>query len=235
MGENIMRFAALVKKELREALPWAVLAMVIFVVIGILNIGGQQRHWWNWEQWNVSPNKNLNVWNFSNQSPLYEIGPLLMLLAPALGIALGARQFWLPFFARTWAFTFHRSVSRSTIVWSKIVATLIVFTVSLVGVWLLFYAYASTPGRYPFPPSARTLIHGFFFIIIGFAAYLAMALTSIGTTKWYTTRLMPIAFTFLVSMFIVSMSNLVLSSVILAATLALLLTQLIGTFNNRQF
>ena len=96
-----MKFAALLKKELRICLPWLLLCIVVFGLFGTLTIRGRmlnQKHYLDQGYQDVQP-----YYNYVLNTPIYETGPLILMVAMALGVLLAIVQFFLPELFRTWA------------------------------------------------------------------------------------------------------------------------------------
>lgn len=190
-----MKFAALLIKELRECLPWVLLASAILFLFGFLilystsSYGQDQMDYWHEQPGQEIPEHQLLRW-----SSLSDVGPLLLFTCLGLGIALGVRQFWFSWFSKTWAFLLHRNLSRTSIVWIKTAAALLCFAVPILGIWTLLFLYACFVVDYSPPPAFRIWLEGVFFILLGGIPYLAVALCSALDTKWYTTRLFPLGF-----------------------------------------
>ena len=60
-----MRFTALVKKELRECLPWLLLAAIIFLFFGAITIRARILYHFNEhpDRWGIKPGNILNSYN----------------------------------------------------------------------------------------------------------------------------------------------------------------------------
>jgi hypothetical protein len=162
-------------------------------------------------------------------------GIWLFLISIGLGLAIGVRQFWIAFFTKTWAFEFHRSVNKQTILIAKLSAGIIGFLLAMGTVWTLFYFYASRPDYFMVPPSLRNYLEGWIFITLGFLAYLAIALTALTRAHWYTTKMVPVAFAFLVLMCTLLDPTLTGALITLLIGTVILLSQVTYTFLNREF
>ena len=125
-----MRFLALLKKELRECMPWLLLAMIILLLFGTptLHISAREQRMYGGD-WNQNPGTRVSYWELTDHSPLSSVGPLMLFTCIGLGLALAGRQFWMPHFVKTWAFTIHRSVRRADVLWAKLGAGAISFLI----------------------------------------------------------------------------------------------------------
>ena len=105
-----MKFIALLKKDLREALPWTLLAAVIMLLFGSMIIHFTRAHWWeSGTRWQGHKGAPIDTyWLINRNNPMHDISPLIFCLPLALGLVLGVRQFWVPNFDKTWAFCLHR-------------------------------------------------------------------------------------------------------------------------------
>lgn len=228
-----MKFAALLKKELRICLPWLLLTAVVFVIIGSLMMHGmvlsQQARLTHQQVYR-------DGWNWSTpRSPISEFAALILITSLALGIILAVVQFFLPELFKTWAFTIHRSIKPKTIVWSKFTVATITFLISLGLFWTLFYSYAAVPGRFHMPIFFRTFLEGWIYILAGLIAYWGTALSAISTAHIYTTRLLGMVVA-TGAIFIMALQTSITSAVITAAAGAcILIIQIFHTFLSREF
>lgn len=231
-----MKFLTLMRKELREILPWVLLAAITFFVIGMFVITLEERNtYYRGRFSNMNPGTEADLHTFVESSILAVNGVWLFLISLALGIALGIRQFWIAFFTKTWAFEFHRSVNRQTILLAKLFAAIIAFLLALGTIWTFFCVYSSRPGFFMVPPSFRNFLEGWVFIALGFLAYLAATLSALTRVRWYTTKIFPLAFAFLLLLCTFTLSHLSWALVTLIIGIVILLSQVTYTFLNREF
>jgi ABC-type transport system involved in multi-copper enzyme maturation permease subunit len=184
-----MRFSALLRKELRECLPWLLLAALAFSVIGGFFLRREQAQRQRWFYDGFSPYSVVSLEQSTQPSSLRGTGPVLLITSIGLGLILGVRHFWIPHFTGTWPFLLHRSVSRLTIFWGKFAAATLAFIISLGTIWTIFYWYACRPELFIVPPMLRVFIEGWIFLVLGLVVYLGAALVGISTARWYTTRI----------------------------------------------
>ncbi len=232
-----MRFLALLRKELRESLPWMLLTAIVFLAIGGFSL--REAHLYGMYDWSeryfssryISETYGL----LYRHSPLQVIGPVLLLTSLGLGLVLGVRHFWIPYFTRTWPFLIHRSVDRTTIFWAKLAAAIITFLISLGAVWAAFYSYSCHPERFTMLPIKRVFIEGWLFIALGLVVYLGTALTGLSTARWYTTRIFGLAFATVIICATIFEWRLgwAFAAIIIGA--AILLSQINDTISNREF
>jgi hypothetical protein len=238
MGGKIkMRFLALLKKELRECLPWLILALIIFAVFGTLLLQAQVHVAQARNRWSAAPGRQLYSYylTFFGQTPTSYIGPLLFFTSIGMGLVLGARQFWMPTFSKTWAFTIHRSASRAMIPLIKFTAAIIAFVISCGLIWPLFYWSASRPGVFPIPPRQRILIEGWIFVILGLVMYFGAALSALSIARWYTTKLFGVVFAFGILLIVITRVNLVSCFMTIMIGIVILISQIMHIFLNREF
>ena len=232
-----MRFSALLYKELRECLPWLLLAMIIFIAASsiILRVEILDESFINHRFSRFSPGNVIGYYEFTYYPNIREAGIWLFLLSIGLGLALGVRQFWLPNFTRTWPFLLHRSVDRGTILAAKLIAAILTLVISLGLTWVAIYWYASRVEAFKVPLPFRVFIEGCIFIITGFVIYLGTALSGLSRAKWYTTKIFGIAF--VVTLFFIIFSQSTLAGIVLIITffMVILLSQIIHTFGGREF
>ena len=237
-----MRFIALLRKELREAMPWMVLAGIVFLLFGsIFMQDNVERYYKPYEYWNVGTDSNdsigISYYQFFPYSrrPLRDIGPVLFWVSIGLGLVLGGRQFWMPGFLKMWPFTIHRSIKRSGILWSKFAATVITFVVSLGIIWTLFFLYASKPEIFYYPPRSRIYVEGWLLILSGLVMYFGTALAGLDRARWYTTKMAGIGFAAFI--LFLALDNTTLTGCFAAIIIGLLMLflQIVNTFSDKQF
>ncbi len=231
-----MRFLALMKKELRECLPWLLLAAIVFFVFGGLALWERtDMRSAGWRYRTFSPGSDVNGYSLTRYPAVETAGATLFFTSLGLGLVLGVRQFWVADFMKTWGFMLHRSVSRSAVLWSKLGAAIVTFVVSLGAVWIALYLYACRPELFAIPPAPRIFFEGWLFIASGFLIYLGTAMAGLSKAKWYTTKKVGLAF----AVFVLAMSfslwkpGHVLAAVIIGG--GILLVRVIDTFLRREF
>lgn len=227
-----MKFTALLKKELRLCLPWLVLTVVVFGIIGAIMMNGMvlnQQHYTNQEVYR-------DGWNWSTpRNPISEFAALILITSLALGVILAVVQFFLPGLFKTWAFTIHRSVKPQSIIQSKFTAAGLTFLISLGLFWTLFYSYAAVPGRFHMPIFFSTYLEGWIYILAGLIAYWGTALSSVSTAHIYTTRLLGLAVA-MGAVFLMLLQTSITGAVISAAVgSAVLIVQIFHIFLAREF
>ena len=231
-----MRFLTLLRKELRECLPWMLLATIAFFAIGGYFLRAQVHYgYYDFHHRYFSPNSIIESYPLTHSSPLAPIGPLLFVIAIGLGSVLGLRQFWIPHFTKTWAFLLHRSTNRKNILAAKLTATSIALIISMGLVWIVLYWYAFRSELFILPPTERVFIHGWIFIILGFVAYLGTALSGLSTAHWYTTKIFGPAFATFVIITTISQWSLAIAFIVIIISAVILLIQIYDVFLNREF
>ena len=230
-----MRFSTLLYKELRECLPWMLLAAVVFIAVtSVLLQTETYNENYNYRFSRLSPGGTISHYKLTYSPTMNEAGPWLFVLSVGLGLVLGIRQFWIPNFTRTWPFLLHRSVSRNTILAAKLTSASIAFVISIVPIWVGIYWYVTRPEVFIIPPPLRTFIEGWIFIILGFVTYLGTALSGLSIAKWYTTKIFGLLFVLAIFMTL-SMWTLGGLLVALIVSAAILLLQIFQTFLRREF
>jgi len=237
MGGKIkMKFLALLKKELREALPWFVLAAIVLAFFGGISIRAQSQFWQDGHmRWYEAEYPYLDTYRLRGQPFLRDAATALFLTSIGFGIILAARQFLIPIFLKTWAFTIHRSVSKTTVLLGKFTAAIISLLLSCGLIWMLFYWYTSKPGVFPMPPRTRTLIEGWIFVAAGLVIYFGTVLSALSTARWYTTRIVGLVFAACILFAALLQINLILCITVLTVGLVILVWQVVQTFLNREF
>jgi len=231
-----MKFSTLLRKELRECLPWMLLAGILFLALGSLFLRTQINYRNpSWYYSRLSPGTIVESHLFTYRSILSVTGPLLLLSSTGLGLALGIRQFWIPNFTRTWQFLLHRSVSRNTILAAKLTATMIAFIISLGPVWIGLYWYAGRPEASPIPQTLRIFVEGWIFIMLGLVTYLGTALSGLSRAKWYTTKIFGLILATIVIVTTFPQCSLVWIFTMIIVSAAILLSRIFDTFGEREF
>ena len=230
-----MRFSTLLRKELRECLPWMLLAAIVLLVFGGFFLRAEAYYESDRHYSRLSPGTAVDYYRLTYYPILNVTGPWLFFLSIGLGLVLGVRQFWIPHFTRTWPFLLHRSVSRKTILAAKLTAGTIAFVISLGAIWVGLYWYACRPEVFQIPPTFRVFIEGWIFITLGLVAYLGTALSSLSTANWYTTKIFGLAFATVIIVTTLSQCTLAGIFTAIAVSAAILLSQIFDTFLRREF
>ena len=230
-----MRFVALLRKELRESLPWILAAVITLLVIGGYSIRSQATHGkYRWRL-NVGPGQVVEPHRLLPPSVLQDSATLLLYVSIGLGLALGARHFGIPSLTRTWPFLLHRSTTRAAILLAKLVTGIIAQVVCLGLAWLLLFKYASRPDLFMIPPPIRMIADGALLILLGLLIYCGTTLSALSKSRWYTTRVLGLVLA-AVTVLAVSFTSSrpwVLATILIAAVI--LLPQIIHTFLTREF
>ena len=230
-----MRFSALLRKELRECLPWMLLAAIVLLVFGGFFLRAETYYESDRHYSRLSAGTVVDHYQLTFYPTLNLTGPWLFCLSIGLGLVLGIRQFWIPHFTRTWPFLLHRSVSRKSILAAKLSAGTIAFVISLGPVWIGLYWYACRPEVFPIPQTVRVFIEGWIFIMLGLVAYLGTALSGLSTANWYTTKIFGLVFAAFVILTTFSQCSLVWVFTVIAVSAAILFSRIFDTFLRREY
>ena len=231
-----MRFSTLLRKELRECLPWMLLAALVFLAFGgffLRALAYDQRDYRYYP--NFSAGTLVEPGRLTQHTPLLLTGSCLFCSSLGLGLILGVRHFWIPHFTRTWPFLLHRSADRKTILAGKLTAASIALALSLGPVWIGLYRYACQPEIFPIPQTPRVFIEGWIFIMLGLVAYLGTTLSGLSTAKWYTTKIFGLAFATVIIFTTFSQWSLVWAFAVIAISVVILLSRIFDTFLRREF
>jgi hypothetical protein len=231
-----MRFPALLRKEFRESLPWLILAAIVLFAFGgfCLRAKAYQVDR-NQYYTNLSPGSTVETYWLTRSSKLAATGMWLLLTSIGLGLTLGVRHFWMPYFTGTWPFLIHRSTSRKTILGAKLAGALIAFIISIGLVWICLYWYACRPELFIMPQTARVFIEGWIFIALGLVVYLGTALTGLSTARWYTTKIFGLAFATVIIIVTFTQWRFAWAFVVITIGVFILLSQIIDMFLNKEF
>jgi hypothetical protein len=235
-----MRFLALLRKELRESLPWLLLAGLLLLGVGLLTVHSEARFArMRYQHWSahqgLGPGEVVNTYDLVRSPHLAWVAMWLAFIAPGLGLVLGICHFWVPLFARTWSFLLHRSTSRMSILGAKLAAAILGLLVSLGLVWPGLYWYACRPGLLPIPEPVQILVVGWIYIVIGLVAYLGTALSALSTARWYTTRIFGLVFAALAAFLILVQWHLGWVFALAVLVIAILFVQTVAAFLSREF
>lgn len=226
----------LLRKELRECLPWMLLAAIVLLAFGgfFLRVQAYDANR-GWSDAYGSPGEFMESYRLTFHSPLAMPGPWLFCSSIGLGLILGVRQFWIPHFTRTWLFLLHRSVGRSTILAAKLAAASAALVIAIGSVWIGLYWYACHAEVFTVPQPTRVFIEGWIFIILGFVAYLGTALSGLSEAHWYTTKTVGLAFAAITIFTTTMLWSLGWAFAVIAVSMALLLSRIFDTFLRREF
>ncbi|MCX5634444.1 MAG: hypothetical protein NTW55_01185 [Planctomycetota bacterium] len=242
-----MKFVALLKKELRECLPWMLLAAVFLTVFGGIALREQtlSRNITNRypafspgsevKRFEITYDPDINIYSLTRHYPVSAAGSFLLIASIGLGLALGIRQFWMEQVTRTWSFLIHRSINRRAILWSKLAAAAIVFIISPGIIWSIFYWYSLRPELFAVPSTGRIFVEGWIFVVLGFMVYLGMTLAGLNRVRWYTTKLFGLLFAGLMVVVVLGQWSLLWAFIFIIVGITILLSQIIEIFLSREF
>jgi len=230
-----MKFLALLKKELRECLPWIALAAGIVLTFGTIEFlskrapGAAYFHYRFFNPFSEVDRYMLITY------PTESIGPILTLTAIGLGITLAIRQFWMPHYFKEWNYLLHRPMDRGTVLTAKLLTGFLVITVPLGLVWTYLFWQGTRPGFLPVPLPARHFVEGWLIVTQGLVFYLGAALAGLSRAKWYTTKLVSLAFALWIIGAVAGQRLLVWVVIIIVTAAAVMLYQLFNSFLKREF
>lgn len=176
---------AMIWKELRENVKWAVLggAALTLAMVWVLHSRSRQG------------------------APAQTIlgGEFLIITTfgfAALGAALGFLQMFGESRRDHWAFLLHRPISRSRIFFGKVIAGLSIY-VAATGLPLLTMAkWASTPGQFAAPFDWGMAQAGLADLLAGTVYYFAALLTALRQARWYAGKALSFGVAIVVSIFV---------------------------------
>jgi ABC-type transport system involved in multi-copper enzyme maturation permease subunit len=228
-----MRFIALVRQQLQEILGSVMAVMIVFILLGGFVFLVEIRSANNFvSRLDTEPGYWVNDYA---PSPLRPFCGIVLFESCMLGVALAFQQFAEQHKRGTWAFTIHRPAERSTILWARFTAAAITFIAGVGLFWSFFYLYALKPGIFPYPPSFRTFVLGWAFMLIGVVVYFGVVLSSVSTKKKYTTKFFGVCFAIGASIVALLQYGLVHFLAVILISLAILVSDVVDTFLNRDF
>jgi len=227
-----MRFFALIRKELRECLPWFLLAFAFLLFFGSISLyTASLRKELSYPYISLDPDlPRLAVYR-----PLSGPAPLLFLSAIGLGLCLGIRQFWYPHFTRVWGFELHRSVNRLSILFSKMIVALPAFIFSAGLLWYLFYWYSGHRELFMVSPPSRHLIEGWIITSLGFIVYLGTVRSGLSEARWYTTKMSGLGFSIFIIVVVFNQYKIGWAIAAIIAGIFVFMIDIMDTFQNREF
>jgi hypothetical protein len=229
-----MRFFALLKKELRECLPWLVLASAFLLIIGSIQLSSRLKPDVTYQYRNFEPYSEISLYDLIKR-PIADVGAMLFITAAGLGIALGVRQFWIDDFIGTWGFVLHRSISKAAILTAKICAGCLSLIVPVGLIWCYLFWRANLPDYSVVPLPERNFFEGWLTIGIGLMFYLGASLAGLSKAKWYTTKVLGLGFALWMFITIAQEWSFVWGCGTLVIGIVVLLYLIFESFLNRQF
>ena len=224
-----MGFRELLRKEMRECLPW----VTGVAVAGTLFGGGclWSAHARIWRQYAYVRLRHVEM----VASALSGAGVALFVAAWVMGVVLAARQFLLADLGREWGFLLHRPLSRAGALGAKLVTA--VSGLALLGCgWSLLYGISRIPGVALPPPNGRVFVEGWLLVGWGVLFYLGATLSCLSPARWYTTRLAGLSTAALwIPLAMVSTSTLRGGCVYLLLGVLVLGLQVVSTFLRKEF
>jgi hypothetical protein len=163
---------AIVVKELRENLQWAMLACII--AMGFLSVGIYEGFR---DGQSIAGSLFLRIYEF---------------ICPAAGLVIGLIQM-LPEMRRgRWQFVTHRPVSRAALLLGKILVGIVLYFLAAGLPLAIISVWAATPGHVPGPFAWNMLDNPLQSLYGGFAWYAAGLLVGCRRGRWFGSRLIPI-------------------------------------------
>jgi hypothetical protein len=229
-----MKFLTLLKRELRESVPWIILAVLLLLTIGwpIIRLTAINQ---TQGLYGVTTNGSvIDAYRIFRTDIMYESAIWMFFISIGLGIVLGIRHFWMPGFTGTWQFLVHRSVTRGAILSAKLIAAAVLMLCLSIA-WLLLAGYAHTSKMVIIPPESGIVGMGIFYTYLGFIFYMGTALCALANTRWYTTKLFGLFFVLIMCILVLSQKSFLLAFFIAAVVFVVLIVQIYETFLKREF
>jgi ABC-type transport system involved in multi-copper enzyme maturation permease subunit len=180
----------IIKKELRENTPYLLGAFVIFLLIldfgafdrGWILLGcpmvldGQHASWQNTTYYAADAGME-GSWNSAC---------LLLAGAIAWGQVYQERR------RKTWPLLVHLPISRSGIIFAKVLAGLLMYLIVCFPLAFLIIARLNTPGVWPGPIYAYMFFPLLTYFLAGAMFYLTAFLSAFRSARWYATKWLPL-------------------------------------------
>lgn len=224
-----MGFREMLRKELRECLPWAAGVTAAGTLFGGACLWSAHARFWRTYAYVRLRHDDMV------ESCLSSAGVTIFVAALALGVVLAARQFLVADLAREWGFLLHRPLSRARALGAKLLTGLA--ALALVGCgWCLLVGISRLPGVALPPPSCRVFGEGWLLVGWGVLLYLGATLSCLSPARWYTTRLAGLSAAALwIPLAMVSTSTLSGGCVYLLIGFLALGLQVVSTFLRKEF
>lgn len=230
-----MKFITLLKKELRQCLPWTIFASTVTIIAGLIILYLSSQMWfYNTHWYSLSRYRYLDWSLFLQKNYLLELSNFVMAVCIILAFVLAIIQFWIPGITGTWSFTIHHPVKKTSILWSKCIIAVSCILISQGTIWVILFLYSKS-GIFPLPPRTRVLAEGFAIIITCIYVYWAAALAGINPAKWYTTKIFPLLQAVLFIVILAAFTSFLYWSVAYIVLSMVMLIQLRSTFLTREF
>jgi hypothetical protein len=179
MSTDRAAFKAILWKEFRENLKWAVLGLLL-VSAGVVYIIERL----------ISRSAYVGDLNWQDLS--FSLFGMTLILPPVVGLMIGMAQVILESRGDPWGFLTHRPIQRSTLYWGKAMAGILLYLAS-VGVPLTFaMAWMATPGHLPMPFDVHFVLPVIADVLCGLVYYFAGLLSGMRDARWYASRVMGI-------------------------------------------
>jgi len=233
-----MRFSALLRKELRECLPWFLAAFVFLLLFGSISLYSASvlREELGYPYMSLDPDvPQTPVYQLTRTGTLSGPAPYLFLSAIGLGLCLGIRQFWYSHFTRVWGFELHRSVNRSAILFSKVISALLAFIFLAGPLWYIFYWYAGHRELFMVSPPSRHLIEGWIVAAVGFIVYLGTVKAGLSDARWYTTKMFGLGFSVFIIVVVFNQYKIGWTIAAIIAGIFILMIDIMDTFESKEF
>jgi hypothetical protein len=226
-----MKFLTLLKKELRDSLPWILLSLVLLLAIGWFAISTQIPGQGSWFQAKLQSDKMIEIFQLDI---MHGATSVILNISLGLGLVLGIVQFWIPGFSRTWQYLIHRSVRKSTIITAKLTSVIIIMSLLSLE-WVLLAGYTHISKEIIIPADAGMVYLGIFYGYFGLLVYLGTAICAITKAHWYTTKMLGLAFALFMILIIIYLANFIQAFIAFIIVFIILALQVYQTFSQREF
>ena len=179
MNSERAAFKAILWKEFRENLKWAVLGLIL-VSLGVVYCVERL----------ITNSAYGGGLNWSDLS--FGLFGLSRLLPPVVGLMIGLAQVVLENRGDNWGFLTHRPVPRSTLFWGKAVSGILLYFVAVSVPLVCGLLWIATPGHLPMPFDVHMTFPVIADILCGLVYYFAGLLTGMRDARWYASRVMGI-------------------------------------------
>lgn len=230
-----MKFLALLRKELRESLPYILIGGALLLGGGLFCINAYVRGIPGRYRPTIPSGELITMHTLTQHVHLNGTGIWLLVCSLALGVGLGVLHFWVPALLRTWPFLLHRSTSKTTIIGAKIAAAALGLPLAFGLIWHFLFHYACRAQVFDPVVNYRILAEGWIMIGLGFMAYLALAHAGLDAHRWYTTKLLSMGLALFVTVVVFSQWHLGVAATVIALALLVLVLQILICFRDKQF
>ena len=207
--------SAIIWKEIRENLKWAVLLMLgVGACMAFALYQMTSPYYWREEG-------SLLAGEFQ----------IITIIGAAVGASLlGLLQTVPEMWRDQWAFLVHRPLTRTRLFFGKVIAGLTLYGAVILLPLLVAAVWSAMPGHIASPFHWRMILPGIADVLAGVVFYLAAVLTGIRQARWYSSRALPFALAIVCECLVVNLPEFWMALLAVVVAVAILLAAAWGSF-----